>query len=91
MTDTPQDTPLVDDVLNPTDMVEMVHPDNPQSSGGQPLTASASRAAFEEYYVQKGWTLAPDPYARPEEEAEAAGATPPEAEAQSQTNDADKE
>lgn len=56
--------------MNPSEMVEMYHPGN-ATVDGKPLTASASRGAFDELWSPKGWELVPDPYAPSPEQQEA--------------------
>jgi hypothetical protein len=58
----PAPTPS-DDVLNPSEYVEMFHPDNPTNSNGEPGYSTVSRSAFETVWRGKGWALRPDPYA----------------------------
>lgn len=74
----PVEPARLDDVLNPTELLEIYHPDTRKNQpNGEPITASVSRSAFEEVYRDKGWVVAEDPYAyqrvAPEPEAEGPG------------------
>jgi hypothetical protein len=61
---------VVDDVLSPSEYVEMYHPDLPTGSNGEPNYSSTSRSAFDQVWRDKGWCLRPDPYARPAGESD---------------------
>lgn len=66
--DEESEAPPVDDVLSPSEYVEMFHPDTPTGPNGEPEYSTTSRSAFDQIWAGKGWQLRPDPYARPGEE-----------------------